>query len=102
MSSTNLKDFNGHGSWNLGLHKDGNIGKWELDLTDKQLRWSEDQYKIYGYLPGEINLDQEFFLLRTTHISDISRVTGIIDEAIKSQYEYNFRRRILKKGGRVG
>lgn len=77
-------------------------GNWELDLTTKQLYWSPDQFRLYGYEPNEITLDVEFFLLKTTHNSEVKRINKIIEDAVKSQNGYHFKSRIVKKDGRLG
>src|SRR3954469_17037526 len=77
-------------------------GNWELDLNQNRLYWSKDQYQLYGYEPGELTLNDEFFILKTTHISDLKRISGIVAEAISNKLQYNFKRRILKKNGRIG
>lgn len=77
-------------------------GIWELDLNSNKLSWSENQYKIYGYKANEILLNDEFFLLKTTHASDVERIKKIINRALKEHDSYNFKRRIIKKNGKIG
>lgn len=77
-------------------------GNWELDMRSNTLTWDEGLYKLYGYEPGEIYLNDEFFILKTTHQSDISRITGIVKYALKNQEQYNFRKRIIKRSGKLG
>lgn len=79
-----------------------NKGHWELDLKTNHLLWSDYQYKIYGYLPYEINLNTEFFILKTTHYSEINRITEIINNALEKHEGYNFKRRIVRKNGSIG
>ncbi len=83
---------------NSGISK----GNWELDLKSDKLYWSDSQYKIYGYKPNELSLNDEYFLLKTTHPSDIERTKQIISEALKGQEGYTFRRRIIKKNDNLG
>lgn len=80
-------------------HKEGN---WELNVKSKELSWSSNQYKIYGFEPGELDISSEYFLLKTTHASDVKRIAKIIDDSLKNHNEYNFRRRIVKKDGSIG
>ena len=77
-------------------------GDWELDLSTNELFWSDEQYRIYGYEPGEIAINDDFFILKTTHPSDIHRIKSIVDDAIKKSLQYTFKRRILKKDGSIG
>ncbi len=77
-------------------------GNWELDLNSRKLFWSPCQYKIYGYEPNEFNVNEDFFILKTTHVSELDRITKIIDEALKNDNEYSFKRHIIKKNGSLG
>ncbi len=77
-------------------------GNWELDLKVNHLYWSPDQYKLYGYEPKELVLNDEYFIINTTHPSDIERITSIINEALRKHKDYNFKRRIIKKDGTLG
>ncbi len=77
-------------------------GSWELNLKSNLLTWDAAQYKIYGYEPGEVHINEEFFLLNTTHTSDIPRVTKIVKDALRNHEGYCFRRRIIKRNGTLG
>ncbi|MGZ3932384.1 MAG: sigma-70 family RNA polymerase sigma factor, partial [Bacteroidia bacterium] len=77
-------------------------GYWELDLETQALKWSDEQYRIYGYDPGELKLDNNFFVMETTHYSETERVSKIIANAIRHHNDYAFRRRTVKKNGRLG
>lgn len=77
-------------------------GNWELDLKINQLYWSPGQYRVYGYEPNELVLNDEYFIINTTHPSDIERITSIINEALRKQEGYEFKRRIIKKNGALG
>ena len=79
-----------------------NKGHWELDLQSNHLLWSDYQYKIYGYKPHEININDGFFILKTTHCSEVNRITKIINDALKEHEGYNFKRRIIRKNGSIG
>lgn len=84
---------------NESYQKEGN---WELNVKSKELIWSANQYKIYGFEPGELDINSEYFLLKTTHASDVKRIAKIIDDSLKNHNEYKFRRRIVKKDGSIG
>lgn len=77
-------------------------GMWEMNLLERQLTWSSEQYKLYGYEPDELQLDNAYFINNTTHPSDLERITGIVDTAIHSQKSYHFKRRIIRKNGSMG
>lgn len=82
--------------------KEPNTGTWELNIADKRLAWSDSQYRLYGYEPGEVKLDNDFFILNTTHPSDVKRISAIIDHAMKNDEGYDFKRRIVRKDGSFG
>ncbi len=77
-------------------------GTWELDINTRQLVWSPNQYKIYGYEPNEFNITEEFFILKTTHAADVDRIFKIVRDALKKANAYNFKRRIIRKDGSLG
>ncbi|MDQ3046914.1 MAG: sigma-70 family RNA polymerase sigma factor [Bacteroidota bacterium] len=77
-------------------------GSWEMDLIGNTLYWSDNQFKLYGFEPGELNLKADYFLEKTTSPSDLKRVKEIIDRALKSEQSYQFKRRIIKKNGEIG
>ena len=78
------------------------LGEWELDMKKEFLYWSPNQYKVYGYEPNEIEINQDFFMIKTTHLSEIERVNEIINDALKNHNGYSFQRQIIKKGGKLG
>lgn len=76
-------------------------GHWELDLKNN-LSWSPEQFRIYGYEPDELILNEKYFIINTTHPSDIERITATINEALRKHEQYHFKRRIIKKNGSLG
>ncbi|MBC7382872.1 MAG: sigma-70 family RNA polymerase sigma factor [Bacteroidia bacterium] len=85
---------------NLNKNSSGKLqGNWELNLATKQLHWSDDQFRLYGYEPYEFRLNNEFFIQNTTYEYDIERITKIINKAISGKTFYSFRSRIIKKNG---
>ncbi len=83
----------------MNVKIDKTQGNWELDLISNKLHWSDNQYKIYGYKPNEFPLDAECFIIKTTHASDIDRITKIVNDAIAKYNSCTFNRRIIKKNG---
>jgi RNA polymerase sigma-70 factor (ECF subfamily) len=77
-------------------------GSWELNIQTQNLSWSPEQHLIYGFQPGEVNLNENYFLRNTTHPNDVDRVQGIINNALADGKEYNFKRLIIKKDGSLG
>ncbi len=77
-------------------------GAWEFDFKLNKLLWSDDQFLIYGYNPGEFELNEEYFLTKTTHESDIVEITNIINNSLINEKGYSFKRRVIKKNGKLG
>lgn len=47
------------------------IGSWERNLTTHELVWSDELYRIYGYEPGAVKPDTDFFINHVVHPDDI-------------------------------
>jgi PAS domain S-box-containing protein len=39
----------------------GKLGSWEQDFRTNVIKWSDECYRLYGYRPGEINIDDTDF-----------------------------------------
>ncbi len=78
------------------------VGNWQYDVINQKLFWSGRQFEIYGYKPGSVKIDPNYFILQTTHYTEVDRIYTIINKAIVSGHEYNFRTRIIKGDGRIG
>jgi len=49
------------------------IGGWDWDLLKKEVYWSDQMYRVFGYEPGEVLPDREAVIART-HPDDRSRI----------------------------
>lgn len=78
------------------------MGHWEYDCVSGRLLWSDEQYRIYGYEPGELDIDDKFFYLKTTHPDDIPRIEAVIKFSMENKQPYTFDRRIIRKDGSMG
>jgi PAS domain S-box-containing protein len=56
------------------------VGSWENDLRSKVATWSDEQYRILGYRPGEVEANTANFLARV-HPADADRVLKALAEA---------------------
>lgn len=70
----------------------GEFGYWELDLVEKKTKWSENNYRIFGYYPFEIEPNLELFRSRV-HPEDLSIVDKMHNIMMKEKrtVEYDFR-----------
>ena len=69
---------------------------WDVNLQTEVVWWSEGVHKLFGYGPGDISSDYEWWRQRI-HPEDLDRVTKTISSALDSGRltwfsEYRFRR----------
>jgi PAS domain S-box-containing protein len=57
------------------------LGHYERDLTTGRGYWSDQLYRIFGYAPGEIPADFDFFLCNILHPRDRSRLLAAVKRA---------------------
>jgi diguanylate cyclase (GGDEF)-like protein/PAS domain S-box-containing protein len=53
------------------------VGSWEWDLLGREVRWSDQMFRIFGYEPGEIEPSRDTSFARI-HPEDRERVSGEI------------------------
>ena len=73
------------------------LGSWEWNINDDREVWSDEQFSIFGYEPGEIAPTYEHFI-GLLHEEDKMRVLKDIDDALSGKSEYKTEFRILGKG----
>ncbi len=76
------------------------FGSWEKDLVNNTERWSDEQYRILGYTPGEIDPSTEVFL-SNVHPEDLDKVKTAFDEVYKKAERQQFECRIVDKSGGI-
>ncbi len=80
------------------------IGSWDLELRDlhdmnnNPLHWSDELYRIFGYLPGEIEVSNENFF-RAIPADDRAQIEAAIAETLATGKEYSIDHRIVLPGG---
>jgi PAS domain S-box-containing protein len=57
------------------------IGSWQTDLTNADIKWSDELYRIYGYEPGEITPSFKTFIDHV-HPDDQAFVSGKLEVAM--------------------
>ena len=74
------------------------LGSWERNLETNKLYWSDEQYRIWGYEPGEVIPD--FELVKShIHPDDIKRFEEANDKAFYKDEPINQEYRIIRKDG---
>ncbi|MCD6013193.1 MAG: hypothetical protein K0Q79_3055 [Flavipsychrobacter sp.] len=76
------------------------FGSWEKDIANNSERWSDEQYSILGYMPGEIKPSFENFLAMV-HAEDAAIVRAAFEKTYESTERQQFECRVVDKGGVV-
>jgi signal transduction histidine kinase/integral membrane sensor domain MASE1 len=74
------------------------IGNWDLDCVEgsaSALSWSDELYRILGFVPRSIPPDQEAFL-QAVHSDDRKRVRQCLNAAMFQQQSYSLVYRIVR------
>ncbi|MFN3402726.1 MAG: PAS domain-containing protein [Cytophagaceae bacterium] len=75
-------------------------GSWEYHLPTNKVTWSDELYRIFGYSPGEIEINFELYS-NHLHPDDKEMVLNTIQESIQTGKPYTFIQRIIKKDGSI-
>lgn len=80
------------------------LGSWVVDLTGsedidkKEVRWSDETYRIFGFEPGHVEISSEIFY-NSVHPDDRTRVAELLIEALEQRRTYNIEHRIILPDG---
>jgi signal transduction histidine kinase/CheY-like chemotaxis protein len=74
------------------------FGSWDADMVTFEQRWSDEQYHILGYSPGEIEPSLSNFL-NTVHPEDLEFVKQILDGVFIKADRQKYDCRIIDKNG---
>ena len=81
--------------------KISSVGSWDRDLQTGEGYWSDEQYRLFGYAPGEVKATHELFK-KHIHSDDKKRVIDSIEEALKGFKPFDIEFRFFRKDGTVG
>jgi two-component system, cell cycle sensor histidine kinase and response regulator CckA len=76
------------------------LGNWERDLATGESNWSDNQYRLFGYEPGEEKGDYDLFK-KHVHPEDLDRVVKAIEDCIRIGRPYEIEYRYLPLNGEV-
>jgi signal transduction histidine kinase len=76
------------------------LGSWEWDLQTNKIIWSDEMYRIYGYLPDEKEIDYRFFI-NHVHQEDKELVHEILFSSCETKESFTFQNRIVQKNGDI-
>ena len=74
------------------------LGNWDLDRNTRQLRWSQEIYRILGQQPGTFEPSLEAFL-EYVHPEDRELVKTSIEAALSEQQPYSIEYRLVLPNG---
>ena len=74
------------------------IGNWDWDIAKKELWWSDEVYRIFGFDPGQFKPSFEGYL-QTLHPKDRARVTAAVNRALNREEKYSIDFRIRLRDG---
>jgi PAS domain S-box-containing protein len=74
------------------------IGSWEWDVITDHLKWSDEQYRIMGLEPKEINPTHDYFM-NAIHKGDRDLILEAIKKALAGECDYDVDFRINGENG---
>jgi PAS domain S-box-containing protein len=74
------------------------VGVWEWDMRTNMASWSDENYKVLGYEPGEINATYENWA-KALHPEDLANAENRVADAINHQGDLNIEFRVLWPDG---
>ncbi|HVB03242.1 MAG TPA: ATP-binding protein [Chitinophagaceae bacterium] len=74
------------------------IGSWEWNIRSDKVSWSDEVYRIFGYQPGELQINYATFLDRVA-AEQKEEVHKQIEQAIHSQQPFSFYHSIIRNDG---
>ncbi|GAX59507.1 uncharacterized protein SCALIN_C03_0164 [Candidatus Scalindua japonica] len=75
-------------------------GSWEYSLENKQITWSNGQYKIFGYEPAEFELTYHN-IVKAVHPNDRKTFLENNRRSINENKSYSYEYRIIRPDGAV-
>jgi PAS domain S-box-containing protein len=82
------------------------LGSWEADLHSPidsgtyDLRWSDEVYRIFGFEPGSVEINEEFLFARVPS-QDRDRLENAFRQAIQERTSWELEHRIIRPDGSI-
>jgi len=76
------------------------VGSWEWDLASGVVSWSDELYRIYGFVPGELKITLEVFLA-ALHPDDRQRIGAEVEAAMQRGGRFAWVERVVRPSGEV-
>ncbi|RJR17632.1 MAG: PAS domain S-box protein [Nitrospiraceae bacterium] len=74
------------------------LGSWEWDILTGKVDWSDEEYRKFGYKPGEVSVTFDLFK-NSIHTQDRDRVIEALKNALNGSEPYDIEYRIIQPGG---
>ena len=78
----------------------GPIARWDWDILDDRITWSDELYRLYGLEPREFRASYQAFIERV-HPGDRNRIQLIISQALRDAKPFRFQHRLVRPDGTV-
>lgn len=75
------------------------LGSWSWDVTKNKLWWSDETYRLFGFMPGDQTAFDKF--IQSIHPEDKERVQLLIDQAVEDGTSLQLEYRIILPDGEV-
>jgi PAS domain S-box-containing protein len=77
------------------------LGNWDWDLESGIIEWSDECYRVFGYIPGEIKpVTYDFFISRV-HPDDRERMNDSAVASVKDKKPFSMDFRLVRKDGSI-
>lgn len=76
------------------------VGSWELDITNNQLLWSDEVYRIFEINKKGFEVSYEAFI-KAVHPDDRDKVKHAYAQSLENRMPYEIEHRLLMDDGRV-
>lgn len=76
------------------------LGSWDWDVDTGEVKWSDEQFRIFGYEPGAIAVTYDRFLA-SLHPDDHAPVLAAINDALLGKRPADVEYRIVRPNGEV-
>lgn len=76
------------------------VGSWRWDVAADRVTWSDELYRIFGFAPGEMEVDFERYA-RCLHPEDREAVSRVVERAVARGEGYEVNHRIVRPDGSV-
>ncbi|MDC0835881.1 EAL domain-containing protein [Geitlerinema sp. CS-897] len=78
------------------------LGNWELEVTTREIRWSENLCRIFGFDPAETRPNFADMMSNHVHRGDRPRLEGAIEAAMTQGISYDIDLRFFRADGSMG